>query len=199
LHDFSGDDDVDACMLSLNFNPLDGRNTYVQVVGALWYLFSVQRQESCWREACRLESPSCQNLYFDCKTVSSNRTIWYEMSNITRLCTTGNGFYPFGIYAEALDTKLTSSSFTQKYFYCFWWGLKNLRYVIIKPIDRCLLVTYHNLRPIYDNNNRASKMGSCLGQNLSTSMFIGEIAFAIVIGVLGLVLFGLLIGNMQVS
>jgi hypothetical protein len=42
-------------------------------------------------------------------------------------------------------------------------------------------------------------MGSCLGQNLSTSMFIGEITFAIVIGVLGLVLFGLLIGNMQVS
>lgn len=42
-------------------------------------------------------------------------------------------------------------------------------------------------------------MDSCLGQNLSTSLFIGEIAFAIVIGVLGLVLFGLLIGNMQVS
>ena len=42
-------------------------------------------------------------------------------------------------------------------------------------------------------------MDSCLGQNLLTSMFIGEIAFAIVIGVLGLVLFGMLIGNMQVS
>jgi len=40
---------------------------------------------------------------------------------------------------------------------------------------------------------------SCLGQNLSTSLSIGEITFAIVIGVLGLVLFGLLIGNMQVS
>ncbi|RCV07394.1 hypothetical protein SEVIR_1G245600v4 [Setaria viridis] len=134
------------------------------VLGALWYLFSVQRQESCWREACLLESPACQTMFFDCKAVSSNRTIWYELSNITSLCTTGSGFYPFGIYAEALDAKLTSSSFTQKYFYCFWWGLKNL---------------------------------SCLGQNLSTSLFIGEIAFAIVIGVLGLVLFGLLIGNMQ--
>lgn len=39
---------------------------------------------------------------------------------------------------------------------------------------------------------------SCLGQNLATSLFIGEISFAIVIGVLGLVLFALLIGNMQV-
>ncbi|CAN6252408.1 unnamed protein product [Urochloa humidicola] len=135
------------------------------VLGALWYLFSVQRQESCWREACGLESPACQDVFFDCKAaVGGNRTVWYELSNITRLCTTASGFYPFGIYAEALDAQLTSSSFTQKYFYCFWWGLKNL---------------------------------SCLGQNLSTSLFIGEIAFAIVIGVLGLVLFGLLIGNMQ--
>lgn len=134
------------------------------VLGALWYLFSVQRQESCWREACRLEGPACQTMFFDCNIVSSNRSIWYELSNITSLCTTGNGFYPFGIYAEAVDAKLTSSSFAQKYIYCFWWGLKNL---------------------------------SCLGQNLSTSLFIGEIVFAIVIGVLGLVLFGLLIGNMQ--
>ncbi|CAD6250216.1 unnamed protein product [Miscanthus lutarioriparius] len=134
------------------------------VLGALWYLFSVQRQEACWREACLLESPTCQTMFFDCKSLSSNRTIWYELSNITSLCTPDSGFYPFGIYTEALKAKLTSSSFTQKYFYCFWWGLKNL---------------------------------SCLGQNLSTSLSIGEITFAIVIGVLGLVLFGLLIGNMQ--
>jgi Tfp pilus assembly protein PilN len=44
-----------------------------------------------------------------------------------------------------------------------------------------------------------NKWNSSLGQNLSTSLFIGEITFAIVVGVLGLVLFGLLIGNMQVS
>lgn len=134
------------------------------MLGALWYLFSVQRQEACWREACLLVSPTSQTMFFDCKALSSNRTIWYELSNITSRCTPGNGFYPFGIYEEALYAKLTSSSFTQKYFYCFWWGLKNL---------------------------------SSLGQNLSTSLFIGEITFAIVVGVLGLVLFGLLIGNMQ--
>lgn len=109
--------------------------TYVQVLGALWYLFSVQRQEACWREACHVEGPSCQTLFFDCKTVSSNRTMWYELSNITSLCTPSNGFYQFGIYGEALDNGLTSSSFTQKYFYCFWWGLKNLRYGIDRSSD----------------------------------------------------------------
>ncbi|GLJ53273.1 hypothetical protein SUGI_1135320 [Cryptomeria japonica] len=38
---------------------------------------------------------------------------------------------------------------------------------------------------------------SSLGQNLDTSIYIGEISFAIVIVILGLVLFALLIGNMQ--
>lgn len=40
---------------------------------------------------------------------------------------------------------------------------------------------------------------SSLGQNLFTSTYVGEINFAIIIAILGLVLFGLLIGNMQVS
>lgn len=40
---------------------------------------------------------------------------------------------------------------------------------------------------------------SSIGQNLMTSTYVGEIDFAIVIAILGLVLFALLIGNMQVS
>lgn len=39
---------------------------------------------------------------------------------------------------------------------------------------------------------------SSFGQNLKTSTFIGEILFAITISIAGLVLFSLLIGNMQV-
>ncbi|KAL7125702.1 hypothetical protein ABFS83_14G134200 [Erythranthe nasuta] len=38
---------------------------------------------------------------------------------------------------------------------------------------------------------------SSLGQNLKTSTFVGEILFAIAISVIGLILFSLLIGNMQ--
>lgn len=40
---------------------------------------------------------------------------------------------------------------------------------------------------------------SSYGQNLSTSTFIGETSFAILIAILGLVLFAHLIGNMQVN
>jgi hypothetical protein len=39
---------------------------------------------------------------------------------------------------------------------------------------------------------------SSYGQNLDTTTFIGETSFAIVIAILGLVLFAHLIGNMQV-
>lgn len=40
---------------------------------------------------------------------------------------------------------------------------------------------------------------SSLGQNLKTTTYVTEIAFAIFIAIFGLVLFALLIGNMQVS
>lgn len=42
-------------------------------------------------------------------------------------------------------------------------------------------------------------MYSAVGQNLKTSDFEGEIIFAIIICISGLVLFALLIGNMQVT
>ncbi|KHN05672.1 Putative cyclic nucleotide-gated ion channel 15 [Glycine soja] len=65
---------------------------------------------------------------------------------------------------SGLTSQVTTSSFFHKYFFCLWWGLRNL---------------------------------SSLGQGLLTSTFVGEIMFAIVVATLGLVLFGLLIGNMQ--
>ena len=40
---------------------------------------------------------------------------------------------------------------------------------------------------------------SSLGQGLMTSTSVGEIIFAIIVAALGLVLFALLIGNMQVT
>ncbi|XP_026417775.1 protein CNGC15b-like [Papaver somniferum] len=136
------------------------------VIGACWYLLSIERQESCWREVCDIQSPECQSKFIDCDVLNNpSRVTWYKSSNITRLCDPRNNLYQFGIYADALNYGITTSSpFFKKYFYCLWWGLKNL---------------------------------SSLGQNLLTSTYVGEICFAIVIAILGLVLFGLLIGNMQ--
>ncbi|KAF6155671.1 hypothetical protein GIB67_007108, partial [Kingdonia uniflora] len=135
------------------------------VIGASWYIFSVERQESCWRRVCDLSS-SCLYEFFDCHTKDdSARVAWFKSSNITNLCTPSNDFYQFGIYGDAVTFDVMSVSFYNEYFYCLWWGLKNL---------------------------------SSLGKSLSTSTNVGEICLAIIIAILGLVLFALLIGNMQV-
>nr|XP_043633299.1 protein CNGC15b-like [Erigeron canadensis] len=134
-------------------------------VGACWYLLSIERQEACWRSICLHEDPTCEDNFFDCERKNeSARQSWYRTSNVTHQCVPTSGFYPFGIYGEALESEVTSALFFNKYFYCLWFGLKNL---------------------------------SSLGQNLSTSTYVGEIMFAIVVAVVGLVLFALLIGNMQ--
>ncbi|KAI3917078.1 hypothetical protein MKX01_003527 [Papaver californicum] len=135
------------------------------VVGACWYLLAIERQESCWRTVCQVQSATCQSGFFDCRNMNNpNRVDWFTSSNITSLCSPANDYFKFGIYGDALDFDVTSAAFFNKYFYCLWWGLRSL---------------------------------SSLGQALSTSTYIGEISFAIVIPIVGLVLFALLIGNMQ--
>ncbi|CAK9165198.1 unnamed protein product [Ilex paraguariensis] len=135
------------------------------VLGACWYLLSIERQEACWRYACSLEKSSCQYRFFDCHSVKDNdRISWFQSSNVTTLCDPNGGSYPFGIYGDAVTLGVASSKFLNMYFYCLWWGLRNL---------------------------------SSLGQNLSTSTYVGENSFAIIVATLGLVLFALLIGNMQ--
>ncbi|KAI7982630.1 Protein CNGC15c [Camellia lanceoleosa] len=135
------------------------------VLGASWYLLSIERQEACWISACKLEKGSCQSAFFDCRRVNDpDRNTWFQSTNITNVCDPNSSSYPFGIYSDAIKSNVTSSMFFNKYFYCLWWGLNNL---------------------------------SSLGQNLSPSINVEEISFAIIIANLGLVLFALLIGNMQ--
>ncbi|GMN44440.1 hypothetical protein TIFTF001_013629 [Ficus carica] len=52
------------------------------VLGAFWYLFSIERETTCWQDAC------------------------------------GNALQS-GVVESSTD-------FPQKFFYCFWWGLRNL-------------------------------------------------------------------------
>ncbi|KAK4851814.1 hypothetical protein QYF36_018628 [Acer negundo] len=128
------------------------------VIGACWYLLSIERQEACWRSVCNDKMPSCQYGFFDCHTVEeTTRDSWFKSSNITSFCNPDSSFYRFGIYSNALTLDVTTASFFNKCFYCL----------------------------------------CSSGQNLATSTYVGEILFAIIIATLGLVLFALLIGNMQ--
>ncbi|XP_057958280.1 probable cyclic nucleotide-gated ion channel 14 isoform X1 [Malania oleifera] len=138
------------------------------VLGASWYLLSIERNATCWKSVCRNEfSPiKCLPHFLDCDTLENDdRRAWANSTLVFSSCNPNNNIaFNYGIFENAIQNEAISSEFVQKYLYCLWWGLQNL---------------------------------SSYGQNLSTSTFIGETSFAILIAIMGLVLFAHLIGNMQ--
>lgn len=139
------------------------------VVGAFWYLFSIESELRCWRRRLK-NTPFFDDSYLSCGRVNSTL---FSILNNSATCPYKDPddiidptVFNFGIFMDALTSRVVelNTNFHHKFFYCFWWGLRNL---------------------------------SSVGQNLKTSTYIGEIIFAIFIAVFGLVLFALLIGNMQ--
>ncbi|GLT85176.1 hypothetical protein SLE2022_033720 [Rubroshorea leprosula] len=139
------------------------------VIGASWYLLSIERHATCWKSECRKEvNPfKCKLRYLDCGSVDApDRRNWQNSTVVFSNCdpTNSNSTFNYGLFGNAMSKNVVSSKFLAKYFYCLWFGLQQL---------------------------------SSYGQNLETSTFIGENMFAILISILGLVLFAHLIGNMQ--
>ncbi|KAJ0047827.1 hypothetical protein Pint_15414 [Pistacia integerrima] len=141
------------------------------LLGAVWYLFSMQRQYECWSIECQKESnitnaQPCIASFLDCETkYKHEREAWFKATMVLRNCDAkDDDKFQFGIYADAFTNDVAESTFFKKYFYCLWWGLKTL---------------------------------SCYGQNLETSTYVGETIFSIVVCIGGLILFSHLIGKMQ--
>ncbi|XP_009336790.2 cyclic nucleotide-gated ion channel 1 [Pyrus x bretschneideri] len=136
------------------------------IVGAFWYLFSMEREYRCWRDHCDGKDACKNSLYCNSDTGAS------FVANKNASCPfidpgdiKNSSVFNFGIYYDALASGVVETrDFPKKFLFCFWWGLRNL---------------------------------SSLGQNLKTSTYVWEIIFAVSISILGLVLFSLLIGNMQ--
>ncbi|KAL2318320.1 hypothetical protein Fmac_032196 [Flemingia macrophylla] len=97
------------------------------VVGAFWYLFSVERETTCWQEACQ-SNTVCNKADMYCNDY------WSGLSKISTFLNTScpiqnedKKLFDFGIFLDALQSGVVQSrDFPQKFFYCFWWGLKNL-------------------------------------------------------------------------
>ncbi|CAL5205124.1 unnamed protein product [Lathyrus oleraceus] len=138
------------------------------VLGASWYLLSIERHAACWKSECRNENlpVKCVLDYLDCSSINDNgRVKWMNTTSVFSNCNPESSTdFNYGIFGNAVQNNVLSSVFIEKYLYCLWWGLQNL---------------------------------SSYGQSLSTSTFVWETAFAILIAILGLVLFAHLIGNMQ--
>ncbi|KAL9304111.1 hypothetical protein ACSQ67_021374 [Phaseolus vulgaris] len=137
------------------------------VVGAFWYLFSVESRVRCWRKQLK-NTTFFHESYLSCGSYNSTvQSLLNHSCPINDLQNIGDlEPFNFGMFIEAIKSRVLESTtdFHHKFFYCFWWGLRSL---------------------------------SSVGQGLETSTYVGEIIFAISIAVSGLVLFASLIGNMQ--
>ncbi|KAL3521623.1 hypothetical protein ACH5RR_019772 [Cinchona calisaya] len=94
------------------------------VLGAFWYLFSIERETTCWQNACANRTACihaslfCSDDYMGFKQVL-NVSCPIQTADPTR--------FDFGIFFEALNSGIVESTdFPKKFFYCFWWGLQNL-------------------------------------------------------------------------
>ncbi|KNA23297.1 hypothetical protein SOVF_026090 [Spinacia oleracea] len=140
------------------------------IAGALWYLFAVERIDTCWQNACQSQGDKCDDDFLYCGSHNmGNFEAWKNVSVevLGKMCSVEDedSNFNFGIYTQAQSSKIVESqTFVNKFCYCLWWGLQNL---------------------------------STLGQGLQTSTYPGEIIFSICLAISGLILFALLIGNMQ--
>ncbi|KAK8520311.1 hypothetical protein V6N13_031230 [Hibiscus sabdariffa] len=143
------------------------------IVGAFWYWVAVERNDTCWQNACDdIGRANCTKIFLYCgHQHGEGYNKWSDIrdSVLAQSCSVdennSNPPFDFGIFAQALSSGIVSSTkFFSKYCYCLWWGLQNL---------------------------------STLGQGLQTSTYPGEVIFSIALAIFGLILFALLIGNMQ--
>ncbi|XP_070027157.1 cyclic nucleotide-gated ion channel 1 [Nicotiana sylvestris] len=94
------------------------------VLGAFWYLFSIERESTCWQRACG-NSSACHHASLYC---DDDHTGFKTLLNSSCPIETPNAtVFDFGIFLDALQSGVVESmDFPQKFFYCFWWGLQNL-------------------------------------------------------------------------
>ncbi|KAK4400610.1 Cyclic nucleotide-gated ion channel 18 [Sesamum angolense] len=98
------------------------------VIGAVWYLMSVERVFSCWKQYCLLETSgvACKPDYLDCSSSGYEYDRWYKSTQIFKKCSGRSNEFDLGIFANAVSDDVPSAAFIPKYFYCLWYGLKNL-------------------------------------------------------------------------
>ncbi|KAK8918658.1 putative cyclic nucleotide-gated ion channel 5 [Platanthera zijinensis] len=139
------------------------------IAGAFWYLLAVERQDDCWQIACSRQN-GCVSDFLYCSTHQPEGfDQWFNISNqvLNSQCSPG-GDNP--IFDFGIFAQALSN------------GIISSRKFVAK-FCYCLWFGLQNL--------------STLGQGLITTTYPGEVFYSIALSILGLILFALLIGNMQ--
>ncbi|XP_022158033.1 cyclic nucleotide-gated ion channel 1 [Momordica charantia] len=93
------------------------------VFGAFWYLFSIERETTCWQRACHNHT-GCVPTSLYCDVKPGNNSF---LNSSCPILDEDKTVFDFGIFLDALNSGVVESmDFPQKFFYCFWWGLRNL-------------------------------------------------------------------------
>ncbi|KAK4857661.1 hypothetical protein QYF36_004220 [Acer negundo] len=140
------------------------------VAGALWYLLAVERNATCWQGACRDSEKCITNVLYCGNRNTNGYDEWQSISQdiLSKQCSADDDDNK-GFNYGIFTQAITSGIVTSRNF--------------VSKFFYCLWWGLQNL--------------STLGQGLHTSTYPGENLFSISIGIAGLILFALLIGNMQ--
>ncbi|KAG6715365.1 cyclic nucleotide-gated ion channel 1-like [Carya illinoinensis] len=98
------------------------------VLGAFWYVFSIQRETACWYIACKKQNGSCVPSAFSCSHKRppslENYTFLIDYCPLDKPT---KSQFDFGIFLDAIESgTVASKDYPKKMLYCFWWGLQNL-------------------------------------------------------------------------
>ncbi|OIW21214.1 hypothetical protein TanjilG_31082 [Lupinus angustifolius] len=140
------------------------------IVGSFWYLLAVERNDSCWQKACSesIDNVCDKNFLYCGNQYMNGYSAWQDKSEgILNSECSTGDNAPFDY--GIFSQALSSGIVSSKKFF--------------SKYCYCLWWGLQNL--------------STLGQGLQTSTYPGEVIFSIALAISGLILFALLIGNMQ--
>ncbi|KAF5464384.1 hypothetical protein F2P56_014462 [Juglans regia] len=141
-----------------------------QVVGACWYFFGTERQDACWQKMCR-KINGCRDKDFYCGNKLDQADFVGLVSQACRIVEPDETIKSTDYFDYGIFTTVLKS------------GVVESRNFLVK-FSYCFWWGFRSL--------------SSIGQNLETSSFFWEIVFVVFIAISGLVLYLLLIGNMQI-
>ncbi|KAL1813965.1 hypothetical protein ACET3Z_024030 [Daucus carota] len=139
------------------------------VVGSLWYILAVERKDACWEKACSTSNKCNKDFLYCGQAVTKEHIQWINENRL------------------AIDRNCSAAADNPEFDYGIYAraissGVTESEDLVSKYLF-CLWFGLQNL--------------STLGQGLETSTFASEVIFSILVAIFGLILFALLIGNMQ--
>ncbi|KAL1340329.1 hypothetical protein HN51_026731 [Arachis hypogaea] len=138
------------------------------ITGSVWYLLAIERNDTCWNNVC-LEDNRCNSHFLYCGSTNKHIPGFDAWKNVSEDVLVKKCF---------VDGEFNYGIFAQ--------AIKSGIVASVEVFPKFCYCLWWGLQNL-----------STIGQGLSTSTYSKEVWFSIAIAVMGLILFALLIGNMQ--